>query len=365
MIRATLIAATVVALAGLAWIAAEWARLHFVPPPAPIEPPADAFVQHPGYEPMAWKAIRAFQAMPESRRHAFTGNLRRNLADLHTELARLGRSRLTILCVGEHHIASTRQFLADTALPAMALDVLLLETPDDELPAIMSQIDAGVSEVPLLGVDIAAVIRAVRRRNPHIVIAGIDESASQKAQRVQRNRGSRDLSIAGNLRSNIRRGKRHGVLFGALHCADQPNWMYRRILLGEHRVKREEIVNINVIGEHQDGTLEAFLAFIDAIGIKRRNFMIADTGALDRLVFTWFPALTRSFLRFDAVIVFREHSHAHTLARPDGNLSTRECAASVCPSGTPILVTRSRDGPGTQGDGARLSSLMAQFGAAH
>jgi hypothetical protein len=104
------------------------------------------------------------------------------------------------------------------------------------------------------------------------------------------------------------------VLFGALHCADQPNWMYRRIRLGERRVNREEIRNVNVIGEHQDGTLEAFLDFIDAIGVQRRNFMIADTSALDRLIFTLFPTLTNTFLRFDAIIVFQEHPHAHSRA---------------------------------------------------
>jgi hypothetical protein len=147
-------------------------------------------------------------------------------------------------------------------------------------------------------------------------VAGIDETQSQKNQRIYRKQGSRDLSIAGNLRSHVRRGKRHAVIFGALHCADQPNWMYRRIRLGEHRVSREEIRNVNVIGEHQNGTVEAFLEFIHVIGVARRNFMIADTSALDSTLFTWFPALTRSFARFDSVIVFREHDHAHSRARP-------------------------------------------------
>jgi hypothetical protein len=312
VIRATLIVASVLILVGLAWLAGEWARLRFVPSPTPIQVPADAFVQHAGYEAVASKAIQAFAAMPLSRQRSLVENLRSNLGTLDSELGRLNRSRLTILCIGENHMASTRRFLAETALPALALDVLLLETPDDELPGILSRIDAGLAEVPLLDEDIAAIVRSARGANPAIVIAGIDESISQKAQRVYRNRGSRDVSIAGNLRSHIRRGKRHAVLFGALHCADQPNWMYRRIRLGEHRVTREEIVNINVIGEHQDGTLEAFVAFIHAIGIERRNFMVADTGALDRLIFTWFPALTRSFLRFDAVIVFQEHAHAHS-----------------------------------------------------
>ncbi len=316
MVRTTLIVASVLILMGLAWSAAQWARLNFVPSPTPIEIPADAFVQHAGYEELATKVIEAFDAMPASRRRALVENLRANLGDLHEELKQLNASRLTILCIGERHMATTRRFLAEVMLPALTIDVLLLETPGDALPEIMSRIDAGLAEVDLLDADIAAIVRSVRGTNPAIVIAGIDETATQKAQRVHRKRGSRDISITGNLRSHVRRGKRHAVLFGALHCADQPNWMYRRVRLGEHRVKRAEIRNINVIGEHQDGPLEALLVFIHAIGIERRSFLIADTGALDRLIYAWFPALTRSFLRFEAVIVFQEHAHTHSRATP-------------------------------------------------
>ena len=312
MIRGSLIVVSVLILLGLAWIAAEWVWLNFVPSPTPIEIPADAFVRHPGYGELASKAIEAFAAVPANRRRALVENLRANLGDLDVELTRLNASRLTLLCIGERHMATTRRFLAEVVLPALAFDVLLLETPGDALPELMSRIDAGVAEVPLLDADIAAIVRSVRATNPAIVIAGIDETASQKAQRVHRKRGGRDMSIAGNLRSHVRRGKRHAVLFGALHCADQPNWMYQRVRLGEHRVKREEIRNLNIIGEHQDGPLEAFLVFIHAIGIQRRSFLIADTGALDRLVYVWFPALTRSFLRFESVVVFREHAHTHS-----------------------------------------------------
>jgi hypothetical protein len=317
LVRTTLIIASVLILLGLVWSAAQWARLNFVPSPTPIEIPADAFVQHAGYEELATKVIEAFDAMPASRRRALVENLRANLGDLGEELTRLNASRFAILCIGERHMATTRRFLAEVMLPALTIDVLLLETPGDALPEIMSRIDAGLAEVELLDADIAAIVRSVRGTNPAIVIAGIDESATQKAQRVHRKRGSRDISITGNLRSHVRRGKRHAVLFGALHCADQPNWMYQRARLTEHRVKPEEIRNTNVIGEHQDGPLEAFLVFIHAIGIERRNFLIADTGTLDRLIYAWFPALTRSFLRFEAVIVFQEHAHAHFRAAPE------------------------------------------------
>jgi len=312
--RIVLFLIAILTLGGLIWIAGEWARSHFVPSPTPIDVPVDAFVQHPGYEATASRALQAFAAMPGARQRSLIENLRDNLGELKTEIARLNQSRLSILCIGESHLDATRRFLAERLLPGLSIDVLLLESPSDDLGQIMAQIDTGAARVPLLGADIAAVVRSARASNPATVIAGIDESASQKAQRVHRRQGSRDISIAGNLRSQIRRGKRHAVLFGALHCADQPNWLFRRIRLHEHRIRREEIVNINVIGEHQEGSVEAFLAFIHALGIPRRNFMIADTSALDRLLVTWFPVLSRSFLRFDAVIVFQEHAHSHSRA---------------------------------------------------
>jgi hypothetical protein len=166
LIRGTLIVASVLVLLGLTWIAAEWARLHFVPSPTPIAVPVDAFVQHAGYEATAAAAVDAFTAMPASRQREFVDNLRRNLGRLDEELARLNASRLTILCIGERHLAATRRFLAEIALPALAFDVLLLEAPDDELAQIMGPIDAGVPEVALLGEDIAAIVRSVRATNP-------------------------------------------------------------------------------------------------------------------------------------------------------------------------------------------------------
>jgi len=312
MVRTFLIVALVLGLAGLAWIAAEWAQRNFVPSPKPIQPPADAFIQHSGYESLASQAIDAFAALPASRRRELLANLHDNLGNLHSGLTRLAATPLTILCIGERHAQTTRAFVAAQLIPALSVDVLLLEAPDDEMTAILEALDTGLPQVMLLGEDIAAIIRSARRANPEVVVAGIDESDAQKSQRLHRGEGSRDRAITSNLRSHLRKSKRHAVLFGALHCADQPNWLYRRLLLGEHRVPREKIRNINVIGEHQEGTIEAFLEFAHVIGVPRRNFMLADTHALDPLVYSWFPGLTRSFLRFDSIIVFQEHEHAHS-----------------------------------------------------
>lgn len=344
--RVILILVLVLSLAGLAWIAAEWAQRNFVPSPKPIVPPENAFIQHPGYESLATRAVDDFADLPEPRRRQLLDNLRANLGELDAGIAGLASKPFTILCLGERHAATTRRFVATALIPTLAVDVLLLEAPDEEMSTILDRVDAGLPQVPLLGEDIAAVIRAARRANPNVVVAGIDESVAQKSQRVHRGKGSRDRAITSNLRSHLRKRKRHAVLFGALHCADQPNWLYRRIILGEHRVTRKRIRNVNLIGEHQDGTLEAFLEFIRVIGVARRNFMLTDTRALDPLIYSWFPGLTRSFLRFDSVIVFQEHSHAHfpsTHGRLDGCTEIRgTCLSEKSPA--PLQSGRHRMG---------------------
>ena len=190
MVRVTLIVALVVTLVGLGWVTVEWARLNYVPPPRPIEVPVDAFIQHPGFEAMAIRAIESFAAMPEARRRVLSENLRANLGTLDRELAELRASRLTILCIGERHMAATRRFLADVVLTTLPFDVLLLETSSDELPEIMRRIDTGESWVPLLGEDIAAVVRSARgtNRNRRMSLRGCPQCAPPPARPSTRRR---------------------------------------------------------------------------------------------------------------------------------------------------------------------------------
>jgi hypothetical protein len=233
-------------------------------------------------------------------------NLGNALGSVDSGLALIADAEPNFLCVGEYHSSSTRRFLAEQIFTALPVDVLYLEIADDDLPGLVTRIDAGVDPVPLLGADIAAIVRAVRKSNPRVIISGIDESDAQQGEREVRKGGSRDQSITTNFRSRFRRGKRHAALFGSLHCTEQPNWMYVRIRDAETRMESGQTWNLNVIGAHQDGAVEAFLVFLSEIGLPRDAFMIADTSALDPLVYRWFPTLTRSFGRFRSAIVFPE-----------------------------------------------------------
>lgn len=306
MLRVVLVAIALVLVAALGVIAARWASEHFVAAPAPVIIPADAPIRHRGAEIIAKRAIEQFHALPDGEREAIVGNLRDSMLPVRPWLAGIDRLGYEFICLGERHADATRRFLAEQVLRDLPMDVLLLETTPDELAESMARMQANEPYVSLLDADIGSVIRAARERNPELAIAGIEEQAAQRARRQTEGHGTRDKSITENFRTHVRRGKRHVVLIGALHCTDQEDWLYRRVRESERRIGHEHMINVNVLGSHQDGALEAFLAFLDEVGIAHGDFVIADTSALHPAIYDWFATLTRRFGYYRTVVVFDE-----------------------------------------------------------
>lgn len=306
LLRSILAIITIALLAALGIIAARWAMDHFVYAPIPVEIPPDAPIRHRGAEIIATRALESFHALPDAEREAISVNLRHNVEPLAAWLAHVDDSRYEFICLGEHHDESTRRFMAAELLPALPMDVLMLEATPAELDDITSRMQKNERDVPLLDADIAAVIRSARGRNPSLKLAAIEEQSAQRAWRQTVGRGTRDKSIAVNFRSNVRRGKRHVALLGALHCTNQDGWLYPRVSTGETRISPERMLNVNVLGNHQDGTLEALLVFMNELGIEHREFAIADTAALHPFIYEWFATLTRRFGYYRSVVVFDE-----------------------------------------------------------
>jgi len=301
----------------LALIAADWAWRHYVPAPRPLAVAADARIRNLGYEELALDAVRRFRQLPVHRRAALEENLRAQVVPLDQWLGWLRRSPLRFLCVGERHRDSTRRFLAERFLPALPIDALLLETPDRGYRALQWRLASGERYVPLLGADIRNVIESARQRNPAVLVAGVDESEGQRARRLARGgQMLRDASIVVNLRGRLRRGKRHLVLFGALHCSDRANWLFDRMRRAPSPFAPGELMNVTVVGRHQDGPVEAFAYLLDELGFARRDLVVRDPAALDPLVYEWLSPLTRTFGYYRAAVVFRE---SHGRRAPEGN----------------------------------------------
>ena len=287
----------------LFWIAYDWIEAEF-PRPADKRPGAGT-IQHPFSREQASDALQRFSRLPQSEREAIKETLESSLISMEQWLTRLDQSDCRVVCLGELHEESTRSFLAEEFFAKFGVDVLLLEAMPEELKRLVGRANAGRTYFPLLDADIMDVLRAARIRNPDVKICGIEETDEQ--QRDQRGRsGSRDRAIARNFWENFQPGMCHAILFGALHCASETNWLFDHLRGQAPLPLKHRMLNALVLEENQNGPLEAFVFFLDEIGIEKENFVMPDTRALHPRIYEWFQLLNRQILeKYSTLVVFR------------------------------------------------------------
>jgi hypothetical protein len=280
------------------WILEEYPR-------RPAKPPSSERIQHPFYHEEVAKALIQFSRLPESEKDAIKKNLESRLISMEQWLTHLGQSDYQIMCMGELHEESTRNFLAEEFFAKFSTDVLLLEATPENLRRLIKRVDAGRDYFPLLDADIMKILRNVRDRNPAIEIGGIEETdKQQKGQGGYSN--SRDQSIASNFWDRFQPGRFHIILFGALHCTNEPNWLFEYLYSQASCTLKKRMINVRVLGEHQNGPLEAFVYFLDAIGIEKKHFVIPDTDSLHPRIYELFQSLDRETLgKYRSLMVFR------------------------------------------------------------
>jgi hypothetical protein len=276
------------------WIVEEYPR-------RPTKPPNSERIQHPFYHEEAAKALQRFSRLPKPEKAVIKDNLKSNLISMEQWLTHLGQSDYQIICMGELHEESTRNFLAEEFFAKFSTDVLLLEATPKNLKLLIKRMDAGRDYFPLLNADIMKILRTVKDRNPTITIWGIEETEEQ-----QKNSNSRDQSIAHNFWDRFQPGKLHIILFGALHCTNDPNWLFKNLCDRATFPLKEHMLNVRVLGEHQNGPVEAFVYFLDEIGIEKKHFVIPNTNSLHPRIYELFQMLNSQILeKYRSLIVFR------------------------------------------------------------
>jgi hypothetical protein len=295
---------SVAIIVAFAFLAARWIEENYVPRPI-VERPSGPF-HNPGYRHTVKNALRQFSRLSAPEQAALRGNLEENIISVSSWLDRLRKSKIRVLCLGEDHEDTTRSFLAQTIFSELPIDGLMLEVTPQQLGRIDQELRWGRQRVSLLGANIADIIRAARVRNPDMEMAGIEET---KAQRIARqrlpDRGSRDESILNNFWRYFRYGRRHVILFGALHCVDRGEWLYGRTRrLAPARVV-DEMLNVRVVEQHQEGSIEALVYFLEKIGVDRDDFVIADSQAVHPLIYEWFELLGVMLEDFAVLVVFQ------------------------------------------------------------
>jgi hypothetical protein len=283
----------------------DWYKWEY--PHPPDQPPSQAQIQHPFYHGRAIESLRKFSQLPAPERRAIVEELESAMLSMEEWLALLDRSGCQVLCLGECHEESTRQFLSEAFFANFHVDFLLLEATPDKLARLMRKMRAGRRYFPLLDADIMNVLRSVRNRSPDVMIHGIEETEQQQVQAGEQV-GSRDFSMTRNFWSHFRPGMRHIILVGALHCRNDPNWLFGLLRGQASEPLKQRMVNTWVLGEHQKGPLEAFLFFLEEVGVEPRTdaFVIPDTRALPPRLRNWFPTLNHQLLeQYRSLIVFR------------------------------------------------------------
>ena len=280
---------------------------NFTRPTVADWPPPDDRIQFPEHHPWAQRAVARVAALPPKQRAELIAKIRQSLQPFPEWLAALNRRPVAVLCIGENHEPYLRRFLADRVFATLKADVLLLEATPREVRRIRSRVEGDEEQVMLLDADIARLLRNAMKANPRLVIDGIEERPEQRSARIAEDTGSRESSIEANFRTRYRPGRRHVVLYGAFHCSHRGGWLFRRLReRPPPDVPADALVNLRVAWEHVEAPFEAFLYFLDEIGVEPEDFVIADPQALPAEIADWFPFLSANELdAFGAVAVFR------------------------------------------------------------
>lgn len=269
--------------------------------------PPDDRIRFPEHRPQAQRALARVAALPAKERADLISGIGRAIQPFPKWLAALNRRAVTVLCIGENHEPYLRRFLADRLFATLKADVLLLEATSHETRRMRSRVEAGDEQVELLDADIARLLRSALAANPGLVIDGIEERPEQLSTRRQQGTGSREGSIETNLRARYRPGRRHVVLYGAFHCSHRGGWLFQRL---RNRTlpdtPADSLVNLRVAWEHVEAPFEAFVYFLDELGLAPGDFVITDPNSLSAHIDDWFPFLSANELHaFGAIAVFR------------------------------------------------------------
>ena len=271
-------------------------------------PPPDERIQFPEHHPWAERALARVAALPPGERADLISAIERAIQPFPQWLAALNRRPMAVLCVGENHEPYLRRLLADRLFDSLKADVLLLEATPHEARRMRTRVESGDDRVMLLDADMSRLLRSALGANPRLVIDGIEERQEQHSRRLQQGTGSRESSIEANFRTRFRPGRRHVVLYGAFHCSHQGGgWLYQRLRKRPlPDTPSDAILNLRVAWEHQEAPIEAFVYFLDELGLASGDFAIVNPELLPAQIDDWFPFMSANELRtFGTVAVFR------------------------------------------------------------
>jgi len=280
----------------------QWINREY--PDKPFIPRNEQRIQHPNYHGIAVKALKEYSLLSALQKRRLLQSLNGNMSSVSEWLVALGQSNYQMLCLGESHTESTRQFLSEAIFQSHHFDALYLEATDKRLNEIKQRLLNNRLYFPMLSADILQLIRSVKNYNPAITLYPI-EINQQQIYSQRSSHKSREDYIMDNFWRNYRPEGKSIVLLGAMHCSDSKSWFYFNMkqYLASNEIQR--INNVRVLAEHEEGAIESFVYFLDEIGVAQQDFVI-NTAQIPTEIQQWFPLTTQFILRpFKSVVVYR------------------------------------------------------------
>ena len=300
-----LIAGLVLLLAGMG---VRWAVEHYDPDAVP-PPRVDAQLGFDSTGYLVNEALERYRALPAEERRAVTRALRDAIVDGDTWMAHINRQPLDMLCLGERHQDTVRQFLSRDLLGKLDMDVLMLEAGSDTMLRIRQARSAGDGPQTLLGAGIDDILDAVAARDPAPAVIPVDESEVQRRARLRLaradlSRRAREDTIVANLRRRWQPGVRHVILFGALHCRDLPGWFYHRLPREDPRISVERVANVVLLPRSHEPSAQMLFALLEAMGWGETVLAVPDTSRFPGQVEAWLPPVSDAFATYAGAIFF-------------------------------------------------------------
>lgn len=263
-------------------------------------------IQFPLHHRWAQGALERFGALTPDEQAEMRALVRQSIQGLESWLEALNRQDVALICLGENHDGHLRRMIAERILSRFPTDILMLEGDRTDAARLLRHSPISDYVPLLLGVDMSPVIRAVKHANPEARVLGIEETAAQFKGRKAGDGSARDGTIEQNLRAVYQPGKRHIVLYGAFHCSHNTQRFYNRLNDDFPGLDNRVRLNVRVAREHIEAPVEAFMYFLDEIGLPRRDIVITDPAALVRRFREWFPFFTTNELdHFSKMIIMR------------------------------------------------------------
>lgn len=272
-------------------------------------------IQHPNYHIQSRNALSAMRQLPPIEQRHLIDNLRDNLWSIERWKHQFKTADNSIICLGESHLEATRQFIAQKLFNTLRIDDLYLEATAPNLKLIEKALATNNDYYPLLDANILATLRSAKNINQDIQLYPIEASSKQMNQ-AKKGLSSREKSIFNNFLTYYQPQARRVVLIGGLHCANKAHWFFKQ-LNQKQWLKAPKLFNTQIFNEHQDGPIEAFVYFLDEIGIiqehrgsaGKRDFAIADTRAFSNLITRWFALSQQiTFKPYQSIIIYRSRA---------------------------------------------------------